>query len=118
MRNIREVLISARLGVAMGSKLFWGTLSAIAVLAWIWSLITDNPMWTIPAWLYIVSLLVALSIGLTPYMGQTQRTKQMENWGKGLEEDMQQARDKIEQLEKRIRELSCPPSSTIRKEPL
>ena len=118
-KNIKDFLASGRVGLAMGGKFLWGIIGTFGILGWVYgTLAAGNPHWNIPIWLFFIIMAFVLSIGITPYLGQKEKTKRTENWGKGLKEDMQQARDRIEQLEKRIRELSCPPSSTIRKEPL
>ena len=103
---VNNLLTSGRMGVVMGGKFLWGMITGVAVLAWVFGLwIIGNPCWTIPVWVYVISLLSALGVGITFYIGQKEITRRTENWGKGLEKDMQRARDKIEQLERRIKEL-------------
>jgi hypothetical protein len=107
-QNIKDFLTSGYMGLAMGGKFLWGVIGGLGILGWIYSTIaTGNPYLRLPIWLYILSLLVALSIGLTAYFGQHKKTEQMENWGKGLANDIQISRDTIKQLEKKIRELEA-----------
>ena len=90
-------------GVVKGMKYAWIVVGIVGTISWVSILFSDNPLSIIEKiLLYLTGTGVAICLLLIPYFIQKETTKGMENWGKGLEKELQKCRDENEQLRKKL----------------
>ena len=100
---MKTMLQTSRKGFAMSTKVIWFLFGLVGSVILIRELVLES--WYLRGWVFIASLTVVLFLGLAFFFGQRETTKQVENWGKSLEKELQKYRGENENLKDRIKEL-------------